>query len=802
MRIAKDGEATRSLGAWVGNNTTETKPWEPIIDLVHNDLERWKAVHPTLDGKRLIIQAIVGRRTQFLTKAQGMPDTIREALRKEIRNFIWDDINHIPQLGMNHLTNTKDIGGLKLLGLKMRNDAIEIMWLKDYLNLTPTCPYWAYITDLLINETTPSNLDEKTRSNAFLQNWKIPTKGKRADRLGDDTLRMIKTANKYKVAFAPINISQDLRERLPAWQHLGVEKQAPRNPRAKCLAENHESRRVKDMLNITDRLRRANDERGHIPVYFCPCIDCRTDRENGCENPQRCAIEAQRRLDKITPKLNPMRPPSQDGLSITKRRIEQNQIDTEDNEQGIVFDPSVTEKKDLSDCFRIFVDLEKINNVPAEQQPRPRGISLLDKEIIVYTDGSCINNGKLDAKCGGGIWLEEGNQQNTSIRIPGPHQSNQVGEIAAVVVALEKLPNYIPLTIKTDSRYVIDGLTVHLKEWEDRGWIDIKNKDWFKRAAYLLRQQTAPTRFKWVKGHNGELGNEQSDRLAKLGASKDTMDKISLDVPDHFNIQGAKLASMTQATAYKGIYEQEPKRERHTTHLNLEKVHEGIAAHTGSLETNEAIWNLIRKTPVQLKIRQFFYKSLHRTQKIGRYWFNIQNYEDRGICQTCRDDETMEHILINCNHPTNITVWKAAEELWPHETGSWPNITFGTIIGCNALNVETTRETKGRDGRIRKRKEYDQGATQLLQILVSEAAYLIWTLQCERTIRGQEHTERETNAAWRKIINWRLSEDKTTATKVLRRKSYINLVTNTWDLALRKRHRDLPDNWINRNVVF
>lgn len=84
MRIVKDGEATRSLGAWVGNNMTETKPWEPIIDLVHNDLERWKAVHPTLDGKRLIIQAIVGGRTQFLTKAQGMPDTIREALRKEI----------------------------------------------------------------------------------------------------------------------------------------------------------------------------------------------------------------------------------------------------------------------------------------------------------------------------------------------------------------------------------------------------------------------------------------------------------------------------------------------------------------------------------------------------------------------------------------------------------------------------------------------------------------------------------------------------------------------------------------------
>ena len=51
VRIARDGEAVRSLGAWIGNDTIETKPWEPIIDLVHNDLERWKSVHPTLDGK-------------------------------------------------------------------------------------------------------------------------------------------------------------------------------------------------------------------------------------------------------------------------------------------------------------------------------------------------------------------------------------------------------------------------------------------------------------------------------------------------------------------------------------------------------------------------------------------------------------------------------------------------------------------------------------------------------------------------------------------------------------------------------
>ena len=144
--------------------------------------------------------------------------------------------------------------------------------------------------------------------------------------------------------------------------------------------------------------------------------------------------------------------------------------------QGITFDPTVTEKTDLTDCVRIFVDPNKIKNEPAERPPRRAGITIQDEEIIVYTDRSCINNGKLNARTRGGIWIEEGNQQNRAIRIPGPDQSNQVGEIAAIVVALEKLPNYVPLTIKTDSRYAIDGLTTHLKKWGDRGWIGIKKK--------------------------------------------------------------------------------------------------------------------------------------------------------------------------------------------------------------------------------------------------------------------------------------------------------------------------------------
>ncbi|KAH9176241.1 hypothetical protein EDB89DRAFT_1846301 [Lactarius sanguifluus] len=353
-----------------------------------------------------------------------MPDRIREALTKEIRNFIWGENVNIPRLGLNQLENTKDDGGIKLLNLKNRNKAIEIVWLKGYLDLTELRPTWAYISDILINETTPKNLNENTRVNAYLQNWKIPVKGKCADKLGKDTIRMIKAAKKHNATFAPINISKDLQEALPAWQHLGVEKTAPQNHQSKCLTKNHKSTRIRDMLKITECLQGQYSRGTHTPVYTCRCKDCTTDRERGCKNPQCCAIEAQKRINKITLKLNPMRPHNQDNLTLTKRRLENNEQTSEDDEeeeQGTTFNPSVMVNTNLSDCFRIFTDPSKTTNIPATRQ-HPRGITIPKEEITIYTDGSCFNNSKENARCGSGIWIEEGSNQNRALRIPGPDQ--------------------------------------------------------------------------------------------------------------------------------------------------------------------------------------------------------------------------------------------------------------------------------------------------------------------------------------------------------------------------------------------
>jgi len=101
-------------------------------------------------------------------------------------------------------------------------------------------------------------------------------------------------------------------------------------------------------------------------------------------------------------------------------------------------------------------------------------------KIEVYTDGACWNNRKVNARCGSSIWIKSNHGRNAAIRVPGIRQSNQVGEIIAVIEAINSFPNFCLLTIISALRYVIDGLTQHLSKWEDKGWIGVENVEFFK----------------------------------------------------------------------------------------------------------------------------------------------------------------------------------------------------------------------------------------------------------------------------------------------------------------------------------
>jgi hypothetical protein len=98
----------------------------------------------------------------------------------------------------------------------------------------------------------------------------------------------------------------------------------------------------------------------------------------------------------------------------------------------------------------------------------------------------------------------------------------------------------------------------------------LTNTKFFKKAAYLLRCRHAKTKFLWTKGHSSNKGNEESNRLAKEGASKQEEDELDLEIPMEFKSQGTKLATLTQVKAYQGIMEKMEVEQHCMARINLQ----------------------------------------------------------------------------------------------------------------------------------------------------------------------------------------------------------------------------------------
>ncbi|KIJ57482.1 hypothetical protein HYDPIDRAFT_45670, partial [Hydnomerulius pinastri MD-312] len=101
------------------------------------------------------------------------------------------------------------------------------------------------------------------------------------------------------------------------------------------------------------------------------------------------------------------------------------------------------------------------------------------------------------------------------------------------------------------------------------------------------------------------------------------------------------------------------------------------------------------------------------------------------------------------------TVWTLAKVLWPDETHEWPTITLGTILGCGSLFLQQTNHHDER----RTEQKPARGPFRLLRILISESAYLMCVLRCERTIQGLSHTIENITSRWCRKINNRLQLD-------------------------------------------
>lgn len=220
---------------------------------------------------------------------------------------------------------------------------------------------------------------------------------------------------------------------------------------------------------------------------------------------------------------------------------------------------------------------------------------------------------------------------------------------------------------------------------------------------------------------------------------------------------------------------------------------------TGNDETEATIWRNLRSKAIRPVIQQFLFKTTHNTYMVGEYWRKIRGCEDRGTCTTCDTTESMNHILTECNAPPTCLIWRHAQNLWPYSNIRWPEISIGTIIRCGSIHLQMNNRPLN-DNQLNTER-IKQGPTRLLQILISEAAHLIWAMRCERVIQGKSHNANEIKEQWLHTINERLTIDKIQVTTIKRNEGFTKLVVKTWEQALEK-ECELLINWINNSEVL
>ena len=90
-------------------------------------------------------------------------------------------------------------------------------------------------------------------------------------------------------------------------------------------------------------------------------------------------------------------------------------------------------------------------------------------------------------------------------------------ELTAAIESLNFFKESKELNIFTDSNYVKQGITNWIVSWKENNWSNkqkkpIKNIDLWKKLDYL--NSFHKVKWYWVKGHDGNFGNEKADMLA------------------------------------------------------------------------------------------------------------------------------------------------------------------------------------------------------------------------------------------------------------------------------------------------
>lgn len=147
-----------------------------------------------------------------------------------------------------------------------------------------------------------------------------------------------------------------------------------------------------------------------------------------------------------------------------------------------------------------------------------------DGFVHVYTDGSSLGNGKYSAAAGFGVYFGDNHPLNASEPVTG-RPTNNAGEIQAAIKAIKVAQNceVKRLNIFTDSQFLMKAACLWIPVWKTKGWKVAKGKSVvnqkdFKELDSLIESGNMLIKWSYIPAHKGTHGNEEADRLAKIGA--------------------------------------------------------------------------------------------------------------------------------------------------------------------------------------------------------------------------------------------------------------------------------------------
>ncbi|AGY58306.1 ribonuclease HI [Gloeobacter kilaueensis] len=138
--------------------------------------------------------------------------------------------------------------------------------------------------------------------------------------------------------------------------------------------------------------------------------------------------------------------------------------------------------------------------------------------IRIVTDGACLGNP------GPGGWAALILQDDQIEEYSGfeAQTTNNRMEMQAVIEGLRRVGATVPVTVISDSQYVIKGMSEWLPGWKRRQWRTAAGKPVENRDLWEALEKVAAGRVQWqhVYGHRGHAENERANDLAQAAAAR------------------------------------------------------------------------------------------------------------------------------------------------------------------------------------------------------------------------------------------------------------------------------------------